>query len=77
MKRMQLVVLSVLAFGLQGAGHASSFPADAEASFDLAALETYAERHARMDGIGAMWGVNKREARPHDAVPFGGVCIDD
>jgi hypothetical protein len=46
MKRTQLLVLSVLALGLQGAVQASPFPADAEASYDKAALASYAEQHA-------------------------------
>src|SRR3954454_8240877 len=47
MKRTQLVVLSVLALGLAGAVQASPFPADAEASYNKLALDSYAEQHAR------------------------------
>jgi hypothetical protein len=46
MKRTQLLVLSVLALGLQGVAQASPFPADAEASYNLPAISSYAEQHA-------------------------------
>ena len=47
MKRNQLLVLSALVAGLQiGVAQASPFPADAEASYDLPALQTYADRQA-------------------------------
>jgi hypothetical protein len=74
MKRTQLFVVSVLALGLQGVAHAT-YPTDAEASFNLPALQTSAERHAGV-GDGA-WGVSMRSATPHDAFPFGGGYIDD
>jgi hypothetical protein len=48
MKRTQLLVLSALVAGLQlTVAQASPFPADAEASYDLQALETHADRQAR------------------------------
>ena len=40
MKRNQLLVLSVLVFGLQGVAQASPYPADAEASRGLPGIET-------------------------------------
>jgi hypothetical protein len=40
MKRNQLLVLSVLVFGLQGVAQASPYPADAEASLGLPGIET-------------------------------------
>ena len=40
MKRNQLLVLSVLVFGLQGVAQASPYPADAEASQGLPGIET-------------------------------------
>ncbi len=40
MKRMQLLAVSVLAFGLQGFAQANPFPADAEASYHLLALDS-------------------------------------
>ena len=47
MKRNHLLVLSALVAGLQiGVAQASPFPADAEASYDLPALQTYADRQA-------------------------------
>ena len=53
MKRTQLLVLSALVAGLQIAvAQASVFPADAEASHDLPALETYADRMARIGNGG-------------------------
>ena len=56
MKRKALLVLSVLMFGVQAAS-ASTFPADAEASYDLPAIQTYAERHAGNGDSSAAWGV--------------------
>jgi hypothetical protein len=56
MKRTQLLVLSVLALGLQGVAQASPFPADAEASYSLPAADSYA---AQQERSGA-WGVNAR-----------------
>ena len=51
MKRNQLLVLSALVAGLQIAvAQASPFPADAEASYDLPALETHANRQAGNGG---------------------------
>jgi hypothetical protein len=77
MKRNQLLVLCVLAFGLQGAAQASPYPADAEASFDLPALETYAEKQMGKDERSEAWGVSTREVEPHNPFPFGGGYIDD
>ena len=75
MKVKQLVALSVLV-GLQGVAHAT-YPMDAEASFNLPALESYAERQARLGGSDEAWGVSKREVEPHNPFPFGGGYIDD
>ena len=77
MKRNQLLMLCVLAFGLQGAAQAAPYPADAEASFDLPALETYADRQASKGESPDAWGVSKREVEPHNPFPFGGGLIDD
>ena len=77
MKRNLLLVLSVMAFGLQGVAQASPYPADAEASFHLPALDSYAERHARMGESADAWGVSKRQVEPHNPFPFGGGYIDD
>jgi len=52
MKRTQLLVVSVLAFGLHGVAQASPFPADAEAPFDMSTLGDTA------------WGVGKRDVQP-------------
>jgi hypothetical protein len=41
MKRNQLLVLSVLALGLQGVAQASPYPSDAEASYNLPASGSY------------------------------------
>ena len=76
MKVKQLVLLSVLAFGVQGAAQAA-YPADAEATFDLPALESYADRVARMGDSAPAWGVSKRAVKAHDPFPFGGGYIDD
>ena len=49
MKRNQLLVLSALVAGLQIAvAQASPFPSAAEESYELPALETYADRMARI-----------------------------
>ena len=77
MKRMQLLAVSVLAFGLQGVAQANPFPADAEASYNLAALDSYAEQQGRMGKSSDAWGVSKREVTPHNPFPFGGGYIDD
>ena len=78
MKRNHLLVLAVLVLGVQGAvAQASPFPADAEASYSLPALETYAERYARIGEASESWGVSKREVEPHNPFPFGGGYIDD
>jgi hypothetical protein len=79
MKRnAQLLVLSALVLGLQNAALASSFPADAEASYDLAAIETSAERQARMGEGSAAWGVSERKSvQPHNSFPFGGGPVSD
>ena len=77
MKTTKLLLLSVLAFGLHGVAQASPYPADAEASHHLPALDTYADQQARI-GVGSTtWGVSKREVQPHDPFPFGGGYIDD
>jgi hypothetical protein len=46
MKRTQLLVLSVLALGLQGIAQAGSFPADADASYNLPARGSYSEQQS-------------------------------
>ena len=78
MKRNQLLVLSVLMFGVQSVASAnteSPYPADAEASYNLPAIESSAAAQTRMSD--ATWGVGKREVQPHNAFPFGGGQIDD
>lgn len=68
MKLKQLVTLSILALGVQGAAQAA-YPADAEWSqldFDRPSVSG-----------AASWGVGKRSAEPHDPFPFGGGYIDD
>jgi hypothetical protein len=77
MKAKQLLVLSVLGFGLQTVAQASPYPADAEASHHLPPLDTYADQQAR-SGTGVdTWGVTQRQVRPHDPFPFGGGYVDD
>ena len=76
MKRTQLLVLSVLALGLQGVAHAT-YPADAEANYHLAPAQTYADRYAGAVNSSAVWGVSRREVTPHNPFPFGGGYIDD
>ena len=83
MKRAQVAVVSILLFAVQGAAYAtdvqSAFPADAEASYSLPALDTYADMQARKGGDQQeVWGVGKRQGpAPHDPFPFGGGPIDD
>lgn len=77
MKRMQLLAVSVLAFGLQGFAQATPFPADAEASYHFPPLETYAEQQARNGESSDAWGASARVVTPHDPFPFGGGYIDD
>lgn len=73
MKRKTMMVLSGLAIGLQtvctGAlaqgvdpqFAATTFPADAEEPYVLAARDSYAERRARMGDAPAAWGVSPRD----------------
>ena len=71
MNKAQLLAVSALLFGLQNVALAT-YPADAEASYNLAAMETYADKAT------STWGVSERKAvQPHDAFPFGGGQIDD
>jgi hypothetical protein len=53
MKRTQLLVLSALALGLSGVAQAGTFPADAEASYNLPASSSYAERNSGGDWTSA------------------------
>ena len=79
MKRTSLIVLSVLSLGLASTAAQATFPSDAEASYDLPALESRADRYARMANGGSdeAWGVSKREVQAHNPFPFGGGQIDD
>jgi hypothetical protein len=74
--KKQLLLSCVLALSLQGVAHAT-YPSDAEASSDLPALQTYAERQAGVGESSPTWGVSKREVQAHNAFPFGGGYIDD
>ena len=82
MKRKNLLVSLVFA-GLQSltlsafAMEVSNFPADAEASYDLPALESRADYYARVGEPESVWGVSRRVVTPHDPFPFGGGYIDD
>lgn len=82
--KSKLFAVSVLTFGLNAAGFGtaaandvSTYPSDAEASFDLSALETRADRIARLGDASETWGVSRRVVEPHDPFPFGGGYIDD
>jgi hypothetical protein len=83
MKRtLQVVAVSVLMFAAHGvalSAHESPYPADAEASWNLPALATYADQQARKGNAPAeAWGVSKRQApKPHNPFPFGGGYNDD
>jgi len=82
-KTQLLLLSSVLILGVQGVAYsasaASPFPAAAsEESYYLPAIESYAERHARMGGESEAWGVSKRErVEAHNPFPFGGGPVDD
>ena len=78
MKSKYLVATLVLV-GLQSVslGNAlAEYPSDAEASYNLPALETYADRQARGESS-ASWGVSRRDVMPHEPFPFGGGFISD
>jgi len=84
MKHVQIAVVSVLLFAAQGAAYSggmeSPFPSDAEASYSLPALDTYADMQARNGGSeqSEVWGVGKRQSpTPHNPFPFGGGPVDD
>ena len=79
MKNVKLLVLSALVAGLQVSVAQATFPSDAEASYNLPAIESYAERMVRVgDTSGAeAWGVSQRKVVPHDAFPFGGGPVSD
>ena len=76
MKRMQLLAVSVLALGL-GVALANPFPTDAEASYHLPALDSYAEQQARMGDSPAAWGVSERDAQADSPFPVGVGFIAD
>ena len=79
MKHVKLLVLSALVAGLQVSVAHATFPSDAEASYNLPAKQSYAERMAAAgDTTGAeAWGVSRRQVEPHNPFPFGGGPIDD
>ena len=84
MKRnLQMAVLASLVFAGQGALAANveqEYPSDAEASYSLPALDSYADQMARAGRANEepqAWGVGKRQVTPHDPFPFGGGMIDD
>lgn len=92
MKRNQLLVLSLLAIGLQavppGAALAeltargeivetTPYPMDGEGPFNLPAIESYAASQALVGEPPATWGVGKRVVLAHDPFPFGGGPVGD
>jgi hypothetical protein len=89
-RKTQMLLFSVLMFGAQGAMSANTqpYPMDAEASFDLPALQTYADRHPGGGVSDANWGVSKRDqpvdpfmeasgTMGHGPFPSKGGPIDD
>jgi hypothetical protein len=78
---IKVLVFSVLMFGVQSvalSANDSPYPADAEASYNIPAKETFADRHAAMGEGSETWGVSKREqVQPHNPYPFGGGPVDD
>ena len=77
MKRIQLLVLSALVAGLQASAAQATFPSDAEASYDLPAIQTYADRMASLGNDAEVWGVSRRQVEAHNPFPFGGGPVDD
>lgn len=79
MKSIKLVVLSALVAGLQVPAAQAAFPSDADASYDLPAIESYAERMARNgDANGAeVWGVSQRHGDALNPFPSRGGPVDD
>ena len=79
MKHVKLLVLSALVAGLQVSVAQATFPSAGDESYDLPAIETYAERMARIgDTSGAeVWGVSRRAVEAHNPFPFGGGPVDD
>ena len=78
MKRTtRLLAISVLMFGVQHAALAESpFPADAEASYDLPAIESYADRMARTGGGEPSWGASKRDEHAESFLNTLGLAGD-
>jgi hypothetical protein len=83
-RKTVLAVASLLTLAVHGAAFSantdSPYPADAEASFSLPALDSYAEQQARQANAQPpeQWGVGKRQQpTPHDPFPFGGGYHDD
>jgi hypothetical protein len=78
---IKVLVFSALMFGVQGvalSANDSPYPADAEASYNIPAKATFADRHAAMGEGSEVWGVSKREqVQPHNPYPFGGGPVDD
>jgi hypothetical protein len=68
MKRTQLLVLSVLALGLQGVAQAGTFPADADASYNLPAAGSYSEQSS-----GGNW--TSASSFPADADASNSVAV--
>ena len=62
---------------MQVVAQATPFPADAEASYNLPALDIYADQQGRKGESSNAWGVSKRVVTPHDSFPFGGGFNDD
>jgi hypothetical protein len=78
--KSQVAALAVVLFAGFGVAQAESpYPADAEASVSLPALDTYADQQARNgSGADSQWGVGKRQSpTPHEPFPFGGGYQDD
>jgi hypothetical protein len=74
MKSYKLLVVLALS-AVSGATFASSFPSDAEASYDLPALESRADRMARSGEADQNWGVSQRQSQ--DVFPSHGGNTDD
>lgn len=79
MKAKQLLMLSVLALGVQSVAQAT-YPADAEWSqYDFERPVLMKEKSSALESgaAGESWGVSKRELESNDPFPFGANYIDD
>ena len=72
--KKQLLIVSVLAIGLQGVAHAAYPAVEQSSTFPSAGEESYAmPAPTKFES----WGVSKRMVQPGSPFPSGGGYIDD